>query len=64
MPHLETPEELAEQIADWCGIYGTPTEEEQIENHGHLPECKCRMCFTVEIQERIRESVKNEEKLR
>ncbi len=48
MPMLETPIELAEQIADWCGIYGTDDDPEK------------RQHFESEVAERIRESVKNE----
>lgn len=58
MPNLETPDELAEQIADWCGVYGAA------EHKNDYPDtCKCRMCFIGEVVRRIRESVRNEQLL-
>jgi len=56
MPILETPNELAEQIADWCGVYGGGPEN----GSDHPEKCKCRMCFCGMVEHRIRESVKNE----
>lgn len=54
MPQLETPDELAEQIADWCGVYGSGPDGD------HPKDCKCRNCFTFEVEQRIRQSVNNE----
>lgn len=59
MPYLETPDELAEDIADMCGVYGSSPED-----NTHPEDCKCRICFTIGIAERIRQSVQNEFKLR
>ena len=56
MPYLETPDELAEQIADWCGVYGCGNYVA-----GHFDDCNCRMCFTGTLAARIRQAVKNEE---
>lgn len=58
MPVIETPDELAEQIADWCGVYGVFTGNEGTENHPN--DCKCRMCFVGMVENRIRQSVTNE----
>jgi len=57
MPNLETPDELAEEIANKLYIYGS---------HDDAGECPkdCRICFTVDLTRRIRESVKNEELLK
>ena len=54
MPLIETPDELAEIIADWCGIYGN------IPNGQHVGNCKCRLCFVIVVAARIRRSVENE----
>ncbi len=54
MVYLETPEELADKIADWCGVYGSHTDGEKN---------PCRICFVDEVTERIRKSVENEAKL-
>ena len=56
MPQLETPDELADLIANWLHCYGS---------HSDDGECAkdCRLCFTVAVTERIRESVKNEKLL-
>lgn len=46
---METPRELAEAIADLVGVYGGGPEEGD-----HPSDCKCRMCFVSEMEERIR----------
>jgi hypothetical protein len=56
MPYMETPEELAEAIADMCGVYGVPPYDRE----GHSADCNCRMCFYGRMENRIREAVKNE----
>jgi len=53
MPHAETPPDLAEDIADLLGVYGAPPET-------HADGCECRLCFTLGMSQRIRESVENE----
>lgn len=57
MPQLETPDEFAEVVADWCGVYGSGPEGD------HSDDCKCRNCFTQEVEHRIRQSVINEQRL-
>ena len=52
MPHLETPAELAEWLADQCYIYETDDDGER------------RPHWVSDVTERIRESVKNEQLLR
>jgi len=59
MPNLETPDELAEQVADWCMVYGGGPEN----GSDHPENCKCRMCFTGMVARRIREAVRNEQVL-
>jgi hypothetical protein len=49
----EMPRELAEQIADWVGVYGS-------HNNKCTEEEPCRMCFTEEVVGRIRAAVQNE----
>lgn len=62
--NLETVEELAEQIADWCGVYGSchSDGEKGCRFTEKNPAC-CRVGFTDEIEKRIRESVKNDKRL-
>lgn len=59
MPNLEIPDELAEQIADWCMAYGAGPEEGD-----HPDDCKCRMCFVEMVARRIRQAVDNEDLLK
>ncbi len=65
MAHFETPQELADQIADWLGIYSACKQSTEDEN-GNVQECDgnslfcCRQGFVVEIEQRIRDSVENE----
>ena len=57
-PYLETPEELAEQIADWAGVYGAGPDGD------HPADCKCRLCFVGMVEQRIRASLANETKVK
>ena len=56
MPNLETPDELADEIANWLGVYGAHDE-----NCTEEKECRC--CFVLGLTERIRQAVRNEELL-
>lgn len=53
MPFLETPDELADEIADCIGVYGA-----------HDDKCSanrpCRVCFVSDLTARIRASVLND----
>ena len=51
MPMIETPAELAEQIATMAGVYGAHCDEEEGE---------CRVCFVSGMTQRIRDAVANE----
>ena len=58
MPYLETPDELADALADMLGIYGACDSE--------ICDCKkdgktcCRVGFLFYMAQRIRDSVINE----
>lgn len=58
MPYLETPEELAEDLADQVGVYGTGTE-----TGGHPEGCPCRICWVMGIVQRMRQAVAWEQRL-
>lgn len=58
MPYLETPEELADNIADLLGIYESPPMVGNLDTD-HPQDCKCRICFVTEMTDRIIDSVKN-----
>lgn len=60
---LETPEELAEKIADWLGIYGgcknVGIHDDKCEYTGpERPFC-CRNAFVPDLTDRIIQSVNN-----
>lgn len=59
--NFETVPELAEQIADWCGIYGACSSDGDTGCRFDLqnPIC-CRVGFTEAMEQRIREAVKND----
>lgn len=61
MPYLETPEELADKLADLAGVYGAH-DEERCSGGEDLRYC-CRICWVSVVQDRIREAVANEAKL-
>lgn len=58
MVELETVTELAEDIADKLSIYGSGPKFDV-----HSDNCKCRICFIVEMEDRIREAVENDKYL-
>lgn len=62
--NFETVSELAEQIADWCGIYGACKSDGETGCRFDLqnPVC-CRVGFMGGIEDRIREAVKNDERI-
>ena len=65
--NIETVEDLAEQIANWIGIYGgckNLTADDDNCNYEKYknPFC-CRMGFIQAMEERIREAVENDKKL-
>ncbi len=64
MPYLETPEELADAIADLCGVYGGCTYPD-VDTTGNQDcrNCKCRGGFVADMTERIRAAVRNERQL-
>ena len=59
MVELETTHELAEHIADLIGIYLSGPEFGD-----HPDDCSCRMCFVLNMEDRIREAVENEKYLK
>jgi hypothetical protein len=63
---IETPELLAEKIADWLGIYGGCKNISESDSNcvfdPQKPFC-CRIGFVGEIEERIRQCVENEKQL-
>lgn len=58
MPNLETPGELADELANLMGVYGSHTP--RCGDHASLKTCECRICFVTELTARIRQSVANE----
>lgn len=63
--YLETVEDLAEQVADWCGVYGAcKSDGETGCNYDKDNPLCCRVGFIGAIKERIAESVKNTELLK
>jgi hypothetical protein len=41
---IETLGDIIEQVADWIGVYGAHTDGEKID---------CRICFTINLRQRI-----------
>lgn len=62
MPHIETPDEIAEQVADWIGLYGGCKSDGDDGCDEKNPFC-CRQGFVMDLTERIRTSVENEQKI-
>lgn len=59
---IETTDDLIEQIAGWCGVYGscsTPGED-----CGNEEITCCRQWFEMEMKSRIYSAVKNDQRLK
>ena len=56
MPFVESLDELAEWLADRCGIFGNAKDPED-----HPDDCPCRICFVIGIKQRMIDAVKREE---
>ena len=54
---IETLEDIIEQLADRCDVYGIGVDGE------HGERCQCRMCWTYRLRERILAAVEIERKL-
>ena len=76
---IETPEDLANQIADWLGIYGAckhgqcqadeclaKRDEHCLRGDGCSEDSLfcCRVGFMIDFPDRIRDAVENENKLK
>ena len=59
MVEIEDVHDLAEHIADLVGIYLSGPELGD-----HPDDCSCRMCFVLNMEDRIREAVENEKYLK
>lgn len=62
MPYIETLDDILEDLANKLYIYGCQySEEELIDGHPH--DCKCRTCWYMEMEDRIRKAIENEKLL-
>lgn len=55
---IETLEDIIEELADKFGIYGTGPGDT-----AHPADCKCRICFTAWLRNRIERAVEVEQRL-
>lgn len=65
--NIETVEELSHQIADWLGIYGGCKNVCESDNNCNYDPTKpmcCRTGFMGAMEDRIRNAVENEKKLK
>jgi len=63
MPNVETPEDLANIIADWIGCYGACKSTDPDGCEAKDINC-CRVGFMLIFPDRIRQSVENEKLLK
>lgn len=62
LENLETVSDLANQIADWIGVYGSCRDEcnkDGCELSKNNVMC-CRVGFTIELEDRIRQAAEND----
>lgn len=62
MPFVETPEELAEALADLAEIYGQ--HDDRCSKVFPSWKSMCRGCFVADMRERIVQAAKNDETLK
>lgn len=55
--HIETVDDIVEELANFNDAYGAHVEEHPD------GQCECRVCFTLGLADRIRAAVRNEEAL-
>lgn len=58
MPYIENVLDLVENIADWVGVWGG--HDDSCGTRGARIQDRCRVCFTDELEHRIRSAVDNE----
>lgn len=51
---METLDEIVEDLADKFGIYGCGEDED------HPTDCKCRICYTINMKDKLIEAVREE----
>ncbi len=56
MPFLETPDELADHLADLMGIY----QDSRCDEGEHVDDCDCRVGWVPAMADRIRSAAANE----
>ena len=61
--NIETLDEVINELADRLGIYGCCKKAEENEDCEEKNAFCCRIAFTQVYEERIREAIKNEEKI-
>lgn len=64
--NIETVEDLAESMADWLGLFGGCKNRHEDDDNCTYKESKpfcCRQGFCGAMEDRIREAVKNSDKL-
>lgn len=61
MPKIETTEDLANQVADWLGVFGCCKHHPN--DCSEESEFCCRVGFMLSFPERIRDAVRNEAEL-
>lgn len=62
MPHIETTDDLINDLADKLGIYGACKSEDPEGCDNENPHC-CRVGFCMVMQERIYQAVENDKLL-
>ncbi len=66
MPYLETPNELADWLADQVyptGVYEDPECTARRGDEDHTADCNCRVFWVPAMADRIRQAVQNETRL-
>jgi hypothetical protein len=61
MPYVESVSELAEWIADKMGVYCEHDDQDEAYDTDHDDGNQCRIGFTIEMGDRIRQAVANDQ---
>jgi hypothetical protein len=59
----EVLSDVVDDIANWIGIYGIGDDDGLADYPTHSDKCNCRICFTTNLEQRIRDAVSREKKM-
>jgi hypothetical protein len=63
MEKYEVLRDVVDDVANWVGVYGVGDAPDDQDYPTHSSECHCRICFVIELEQRIRDAISREQKM-